>query len=45
MDANKIIENLLERIKVLTRENAFLMAQLQTIEEQSRQEPEGEQHG
>jgi hypothetical protein len=36
MDANKVIENLLERVKNLTRENAFLVAQLQTIEEQQK---------
>jgi hypothetical protein len=38
MDANKIIENLLERIKGLVRENAFLLAQIQTYEDQLKTE-------
>lgn len=40
MDANKIVDNLLERIKQLTKENAFLLAQLQTIEEQNQRDNE-----
>jgi hypothetical protein len=40
MDANKIIENLLERIKGLVRENAFLSAQIQTYEDQLKQQAE-----
>jgi hypothetical protein len=38
MDANKIIEVLLEKIKGLTKENAFLVAQLQSIEEERQAE-------
>jgi hypothetical protein len=33
MDANVIIENLLERIKVLTKENAFQQAKIQELEQ------------
>ena len=41
MNANHIVEDLLERIKNLTREVAFLSAQLKNIEEQAKQAPEG----
>jgi hypothetical protein len=44
MDANKIIEILLERIKGLTKENAFLVAQLQSIEEERQAEQESEKN-
>ncbi|MFX3623093.1 MAG: hypothetical protein ACE3JP_03350 [Ectobacillus sp.] len=36
MDANKIIDYLLEKIKVLIRENAFLVAKLDSMEEEMR---------
>jgi hypothetical protein len=42
MDGNKVIENLLERIKGLTKENAFLIAQLQSIEEEKKNGIEGD---
>lgn len=45
MDANLIIENLLDRIKVLTKEVAFLTAQLQVIEEQNKAPEEVEPNG
>ncbi|MEH7116889.1 hypothetical protein V7128_05605 [Neobacillus vireti] len=38
MDANLIIDILLEKIKFLTRENTILMAQLQTLEKQVKQQ-------
>jgi hypothetical protein len=38
MDVNKIIDNLLDRIRLLVRENAFLMAQLQEYEEREKQQ-------
>jgi hypothetical protein len=40
MDGNKVIDILLERIKGLTKENAFLIAQLQSIEEEKKNAPE-----
>ncbi|MGG3561669.1 hypothetical protein ABES03_08695 [Neobacillus rhizosphaerae] len=42
MNANLIIDYLLDKIKVLTRENAFLYAQVQTLEEQLKAEPKEE---
>lgn len=38
MNANYIIDELLERIKGLTKEVAFLSAQLKSIEDQKKQE-------
>jgi hypothetical protein len=38
MDVNKIIDNLLDRIRLLVRENAFLTAQLKEVEEQQKQQ-------
>jgi hypothetical protein len=42
MDANKIIDNLLDRIKLLVRENAFLVAQLQSYEEKEKAQLQAE---
>lgn len=44
MDANKVIENLLDRIKGLTRENAFLVAQLQAVEEEKKAQVEAQKY-
>jgi len=48
MDANKIIDNLVNRIAILTKENAFLAAQLEDAQEklkEKEQESEVEQNG
>jgi uncharacterized protein YoxC len=41
MDANKIIDYLLEKIKGLTKENAFLVAKLETMEEDLKKAVQG----
>jgi hypothetical protein len=45
MDANLIIDNLLERIKVLTKENVFLQAKLETIENDMKAQMEAKKDG